>query len=200
MSKIKLLELQGEQIDPWLDDLGRIRIEVFREFPYLYDGDLNYERRYLGRYRDAANALVVAAINSTGEMVGATTCLPMSEEESEFRQPLVDAGLDVDGIFYLGESVLLPAWRGRGIGKMFFDRREAHARRLGYHTTCFCAVERAVDHPARPEDYRPLDGFWQSRGYRKHPGLQARFPWKELGAEEESEQVLTYWIREDITP
>ena len=29
----------GSDIAPHVEDLARLRIEVFREFPYLYDGD-----------------------------------------------------------------------------------------------------------------------------------------------------------------
>ncbi len=35
-------------------------------------------------------------------------------------------------MFFFDESVLLPAYRGRGLGRpCFFDHREAHARGLG---------------------------------------------------------------------
>ncbi|RYD31361.1 MAG: hypothetical protein EOP85_22845 [Verrucomicrobiaceae bacterium] len=61
--------------------------------------------------------------------------------------------------------------------------------------TAFCAVDRADDHPLRPVDYRPLDSFWESRGYLKHPDLQATFSWKETGEEQESPKTLTFWTR-----
>lgn len=190
-----LHEMSGVALEPWLSALGELRIRVFREYPYLYDGSAEYERGYLQRYIDARDSLVVLVTDADGHLVGATTCLPMAEEGPEFRQPFVDAGLSIDQIFYFGESILLPGWRGRGIGKAFFDHREAHAQKLGYQTTTFCAVDRPSNHPARPAYYRPLDGFWQSRGYQKQSGLQARFPWKEIGEETESDQTLTFWCK-----
>ena len=196
MSDYSIHELQGEAIEPWLDQLGSLRIQVFREFPYLYDGDQEYERNYLKRYLKAKDALIVLIVDDESGVVGATTCLPMSEEEEEFRKPFEAAGMDVNELFYFGESLLLPEWRGRGLGHEFFDHREAHARRLGYDAATFCAVDRAEDHPMRPGDYRPLDEFWQKRGYAKQDHLKARFPWKELGAEEETEQTLTFWLRD----
>ena len=30
-----------------VSDLARLRIEIFRDFPYLYDGTLAYEERYI---------------------------------------------------------------------------------------------------------------------------------------------------------
>ena len=35
----------GADLKRTLDDLARLRIEVFRDWPYLYDGDLDYERK-----------------------------------------------------------------------------------------------------------------------------------------------------------
>ena len=84
------------------------------------------------------------------------------------------SGFDVASIFYCGESVLEPAYRGHGIGHRFFDLREAHARALGgFRSITFCAVVRPPDHPQRPAEYRPLDAFWRKRGYAPVDGLIA---------------------------
>jgi GNAT superfamily N-acetyltransferase len=187
--------LRGTQLAPWLDALGELRIRVFREFPYLYEGSLDYEREYLRTYLEAPDSLVVMVTDSSGNVVGATTCLPMRQEEHEFQMPFRNAGIDTDRVFYFGESLLLPEWRGRGLGKMFFDRREQHARGLGYDITAFCAVDRSDDHPLRPAGFRPLDGFWRSRGYSKQPHLQATFSWKETGEETETPKTLTFWTK-----
>jgi len=48
-----------------------------------------------------------------------------------FAAPFAAVGIDPAGVFYLSESVLLPAWRGQGVGHAFFDAREAHARQRG---------------------------------------------------------------------
>ncbi|MES2440798.1 MAG: GNAT family N-acetyltransferase [Verrucomicrobiota bacterium] len=188
-------ELRGVELEPWLDALGRLRIRVFSEYPYLYDGSLEYERRYLKIYQNAAGSLVVLVTDSHGAPVGATTCLPLAEEGPEFQAPFLAEGHDVGGIMYFGESILLPEWRGLGLGKEFFDRREAHARRSGMRTTTFCAVDRPEDHPQRPAGFRPLDGFWRSRGYIKQPSLQATFSWKEIGEETGSPKTLTFWMK-----
>lgn len=185
--------LKGDEITPWLDALGGLRIRVFHEYPYLYEGSLEYERDYLKIYQNARGGLVVIVTDDAGNAVGATTCLPMAEEGPEFQEPFLKAGIDVKDVFYFGESILLPEWRGKGIGKLFFDLREAHARSLGYAITTFCAVDRPADHPLRPAGYRPLDAFWESRGYQKQTGLQATFTWKEIGEESESPKTLTFW-------
>jgi GNAT superfamily N-acetyltransferase len=188
-------ELDGAELDPWLDGLGELRIRVFREYPYLYDGTLEYERAYLQTYRDARDARVVLVTDGSGAVVAATTCVPLVHEGPEFQAPFLATGIDPATVLYLGESIALPAWRGKGLGEEFFVRREAHARRLGLTTAAFCAVDRPADHPLRPADYRPLDSFWQSRGYVKRPGMRAVFRWKEICEAEESPKTLTFWLK-----
>lgn len=189
-------ELSGAALEPWLEGLGRLRIAVFHEYPYLYQGTLDYEREYLQTYSRAADSLVVLVTDEQSNVVGATTCVPPREEGPEFQEAFLKAGWDVNEICYFGESILLPQLRGRGIGKEFFRRREAHAQKLGARFTAFCAVNRPVDHPLRPPNYRPLDDFWKAMGYTKRPDLQATFVWKEIGESAESPKTLTFWIKE----
>ena len=194
-SAFQLIEVRGPDLAPWIDILGGLRITVFREFPYLYAGDLAYEREYLRAYLGCPRSLVVFARDEAGRTVGATTCLPLADETEDFRGPFMRAGVPTDDVLYLGESIVLPEFRGGGLGAEFFARREAHAHRLGLRTTAFCAVDRPADHPARPAGYRSPDAFWTRQGYRRRPELQAVFPWKEVGKEQESPKTLTFWTK-----
>ncbi|CAN5796163.1 GNAT family N-acetyltransferase [soil metagenome] len=187
-------ELRGAALEPWLDGLGQLRLTVFHEYPYLYDGTLEHERDYLRTYSRSADSLVVL-VTQDNQVVGATTCLPLCDEGPEFQEAFLKAGYDVPTICYFGESILLSSLRGRGIGKEFFKRREAHVQRLGLKHAVFCAVDRDLQHPLRPADYRPLDSFWKAQGYVKHPELQATFVWKERGEDAESPKTLTFWLK-----
>ena len=145
--------LTGDAIGPVVPDIAALRIAVFRDFPYLYDGDLAYERAYLAGLGTAPRAIVVIA--RAGErVVGAATGAPLADVEADWSVPFVAASLPVERRFHCAESVLLAEWRGLGIGHAFFDAREAHARALGTTAACFCSVLRPEDHPARPRDYR----------------------------------------------
>lgn len=186
--------VRGEAAAPYVEDLARLRIAVFRAFPYLYEGDLAYERKYLSAYARSAQSLFVLALDGA-KVVGAATAMPMSEETEEFRAPFLAAGWDVGRIFYYGESVLLPEHRGEGIGVRFFEAREAAAREGGFAQACFCAVERPADHPLRPADYVPLDAFWRKRGYARHPELRTAFSWRDLGEAEESLKPMVFWMK-----
>ncbi|WP_424931659.1 GNAT family N-acetyltransferase [Amaricoccus macauensis] len=191
---LRVAPMSRAEIEFWLDAVAELRIRVFAEFPYLYDGDMDYEREYLATYRESARAVIVGAWDGD-TLVGASTGTPMEDHADDFAHAFADQNLDISRIFYCAESVLLPEYRGRGIGAKFFDHREAHARALGREWSAFCAVIRPEDHPARPAIYSPHDGFWTKRGYAKLPGAIAHFSWKDIGNTNETRKPLQFWIR-----
>jgi GNAT superfamily N-acetyltransferase len=190
---VEVRPMRGEALGAVLDDLARLRIEVFRAFPYLYDGDMEYERRYLGRFASSPRAFLAAAFDGP-RLVGAATASPMEDHEDDFSNPLATAGIAPETVWYCAESVLLPEYRSRGLGHRFFDLREDEGRALGRTRAAFCAVVRPADHPARPADYRPLDAFWRGRGYAPLEGAVARFAWRDLGDAQETEKLLQLWM------
>ncbi len=192
---LRIETLTGAALDAALEDVARLRIEVFRAWPYLYDGDLAYERDYLQSYRDSAGAVVVGAFDGD-RLVGAATGTPLSDHAEDFAAAFATSGLDLDEIFYCAESVLLAAYRGQGAGHGFFDAREGHARALGFKRCAFCAVQRPTEHPLRPADYAPLDPFWHKRGYAPLPGVVAAFSWKDVDQEAETRKPLQFWLRD----
>lgn len=197
-SDIAIVSLVGAAIRPFLPALAQLRIRVFREWPYLYDGDPDYESNYLQTYSRSARSLFVLALDK-GRIIGCATAVPMCDEAPYCQAPLLSAGYDPGQVLYFGESVLEIAYRGRGLGHRFFDAREEYARHLpGIRFTSFCAVERDADDPRRPAQARSLWPFWTRRGYRRHDQLRSRFSWREPGQERENEHDMVYWLR-DVT-
>ncbi|MCE7073237.1 GNAT family N-acetyltransferase [Dyadobacter sp. CY327] len=186
---------KGVEIASAVEALGALRIAVFHDYPYLYEGALDYEKDYLQIYVQSERAFLFAVFDK-GKMVGATTCIPLTDEAAEVRKPFEDGGFDISTIFYFGESILLPEYRGLGLGHRFFDEREAHARSFGhYNLCCFCSVDRGENHPAKPADYRPNDAFWIKRGYVKEPALQSTMEWPDIGETASSPKQMIFWIK-----
>jgi GNAT superfamily N-acetyltransferase len=187
--------LTGAAIRPHLPALARLRIAVFRDWPYLYDGTEASEARYLDHFAASAHAaLVIARVG--GEIVGCSTCQPLEEQSEGLIEPFRAAGIEPHRVFYFGESVLLEAHRGQGIGVAFFAAREAHARGLGrYHLAVFCSVIRASEHPLRPAGYVPLDAFWTRRGYTRRADLIGRIAWKQVDADDDVDNQLVFWTK-----
>ena len=186
--------LSGAALLPHLDAVAALRIAVFRDWPYLYDGDAAYEREYLDAYAQSTNSIVVLARDGD-DVVGASTGIPLAQDSTEFQAPFLTRGIDVAKVFYCGESVLLPAYRRRGIGHAFFDAREAHAHALGgFAWTAFAAVDRDERVPRRPVDHRGNEAFWSKRGYVRQPGMTMRLHWNETGIGD-IDHPLTFWLR-----
>ena len=192
---LEVRSLTGADLVAALPALARLRMIVFRDWPYLYDGSLAYEEEYLAKFAAAKGAVCIAAYDGE-EIVGASTGQPMAETDAEFIEPFEKAGYDIARVFYCGESVLLASHRGHGLAHAFFDGREAHARRLGGFTvSTFCRVVRPDDHPLKPKDYRPLDGFWRKRGYAPVEGLVATYEWKDVDQPGPTAKTMQFWLR-----
>jgi len=192
---LRVAHLTGEALRAALPRLAALRIRVFRDWPYLYDGSEDYERRYLATYAASPGSVVVGAFEGA-TAVGAATALPLEHETDNVTAPFRARGLDPARIFYFGESVLLAEYRGRGIGVAFFAERENHARSGERFThACFCAVRRAPDDPRRPPGHIPLDAFWRRRGYQPVPGLSCELSWREIGEARESPKTMQFWMR-----
>lgn len=191
---IHVERLTGEALVGALEDVARLRIEVFRAWPYLYDGDETYERHYLQTYRDSEDAILVGAFDGA-RLIGAATGMPLEDHADDFATAFDGQDIDLKDVFYCAESVLLPAYRGRGIGHAFFDAREAHARAMKRRYAAFCAVVRPEGHRLKPEQYQSLDPFWRKRGYAPLHGAVAAFQWKDVDQPAETPKDLQFWWR-----
>ncbi len=98
---VRIERLIGDALTRRLGDLARLRIEVFRDFPYLYDGDVAYEQTYLKRYL-APEACLIAAFDGEA-VVGAATGTPLEGEADYVTAPFRARGDNLAPIFYFGE-------------------------------------------------------------------------------------------------
>lgn len=192
---MRIAVFTGGDIAPHLPALAALRQNVFRDWPYLYDGTEANEREYLAEFAASADAGLVVAFDGNLP-VGCSTCLPLTHGDPAVAAPFVERGIDPARVFYFGESVLLAEYRGSGMGVAFFSEREAHAKRVSAcDYAAFCAVQRPADHPLLPLQAVPLDAFWRRRGFTQYPDLVCRLRWKQVDGPEEVENKLTFWLK-----
>ena len=103
---LRFERLGGPRFSEVFDELAALRIAVFREYPYLYEGTVAYEKTYLQTYADSGRSFLFAVYDGT-RMIGATTCIPLEDETDEVQEPFLKAGFALDEVFYFGESLLL---------------------------------------------------------------------------------------------
>lgn len=192
-TSISMTAVRGDGLAPHLDALAALRIAVFREWPYLYEGNLGYEANYLKRYAECSDSLTLLCHRGR-ELIGASTALPMIHAEEDMQAPLLHADIPLDRVLYYGESLILSAYRGYGLGQKFFQHRERHAQQLALNIACFCAVERPDAHPSRPPGYRGNDAFWLRQGYLP-TDMICLFDWPDIGEPAASTKPLRFWIK-----
>ncbi len=191
---IRIVTLTGAAITTGLQAFQRLHVEVFYDWPYLFEGNVG-ETAYIARY--AQNSRAALFLLFAGDTpVGAATCLPLGDESANVQAPFLARGLDVRRFFYFGEGILLKAWRGKGLGVRLFQLRESHARAVSTADfATFCSVRRPADHKLRPADAHTNDAFWRNRGYQPMAGMACTMRWLDRGATEATPHTLDFWIK-----
>jgi GNAT superfamily N-acetyltransferase len=187
--------LTGSAVKDCLNEIASLRIEIFREFPYLYDGLREDELDYLKLYADAPEAFIVI-VSDAEKVVGAATGIPLCHENRELIDPFVGTAYPVDEIFYVGELLFYPAYRNRGLGLRLVAQILQQISFLGTYRYLTCAtVVRPDDHPLRPADYISIDRFLAHTGFNPLPGITTSFTWLETDGVKRS-HPMNFWIKE----
>ena len=108
------------------------------------------------------------------------------------------AGYPAQSVYYYGEILVHPDYRGRGIASAFYQQREAHARALGYQTVCFAAIVKPDNDPQRPTDYFYPGPLWQRLGFQAFPKLTMTYDWptrQSDGSTLTQSHTLAFWIK-----
>lgn len=187
--------LSGATIANVLDDLATLRLEIFREYPYLYEGRREDECNYLGSYAKAPDACVILAYDGS-TIVGAATGMPLIHEDAQLRDAFAGTALPLDKIYYVGELLFRPAWRNAGLGRKLLARLENHICSLGSYRTLTCAtVEHPDDHPLRQPDYIPITRFLARTGFARLTDVTTHFMWQETDGVKR-DHSMQFWIKD----
>lgn len=192
---ISISAYTGKDAVSHLTTLARLCTVAFREWPHLYDGDGSYDAIHLRSLADSPGTVLLIAYDGA-EPIGASSGLPLQDATQNVQAPFRARGWSPARFFYFAESVMLPAYRGRGTGAVFFAMREAHAIEVSNcDLACFCTVMRTEQHPARPPHTRSMDNFWRRQGYAPVADLHCTMSWREIGAAHDSDLNLQFWIK-----
>jgi GNAT superfamily N-acetyltransferase len=189
---METLVLRSLEALPYLNDLANLRITVFAEYPYLYDGDFAYEKAYLEKFFQSKGSILGISIDD-GKVVGGFTALPLKDEEHNLQKPFLENGEDVKKYMYVSEGLLLPEYRSLGIGVETMVAGLKLAQAEGFEYVCFCSVIRPENHPSRPTKYRSLDSFYKMVNFELMENYIGKISWKDFGETNESDKDLQFW-------
>jgi GNAT superfamily N-acetyltransferase len=198
MNNLKIITDQlfsGTAIANVLDDLATLRLEIFREYPYLYEGRRKDELDYLGTYAKVVDACAILAYYGS-TIIGAATGMPLIHEDAQTLDAFARASLPLGEIYYVGELLFRPAWRNTGLGRKSLARLENHVHSFGSYRMLTCAtVERPDDHPLRPLDYIPITRFLAKTGFARLTGVTTHFKWLETDGVKR-DHSMQFWVKD----
>ena len=187
----------GTAILPYIEVLANWRIEFFKVFPYLYDGTLAYEQGYISGYAEGKDAMLVT-VHEDNEVVAIASGIALLSEHDIVADATSQlAGLvNINTTAYLGEIIIQPAFRGKGLSKQIIATLERFYKNLGYSHTCFLTVIREKP-PMEPVGYVDPQAFWGPQGYIK-TNITTIFNWPTIQPEGQvidAENELVYWVK-----
>ena len=185
----------GAAIAVVLDSLASLRLEIFREYPYLYDGRREDELAYLKSYAEAPDACVILA-HDEGAVVGAATGMPFIHEGAQMLPAIAASQYNVEKLYYVGELLLYPAYRNKGLGLQLLGQLEQQIHSLGRYQHLVCAtVERPAAHLLQPDVYVPITRFLARTGFDLMPGVTTSFAWRETDGIRR-DHPMQFWVKE----
>ena len=175
-------------------DLAHFRISLFKEFPYLYQGTEDYEKEYLETYFRSPNSHIIL-VYDRNKLIACSTGIPLTEEMKEIQEPFLKNNISPSAYFYIGEVLILPEYRGKGILRKFFEAHESYAHKKGLSRMVFMTVDRPNDHPHKPQNYRELKPIWNHFSYEKmQDGMKVNLSWNQIDSNDrEVHNTLSLW-------
>lgn len=195
--------VQGAESACHLPMHSALSIETFKQFPYLYVGSNDLENDYYGQYPENPDTLFTLAYvpdDSTewaGILIG-TPLLAVYTKGEAMQNMCKQAGIIVEDYYYIGEVITRKQFRNRGIATNLFNIMEQNIKQLGYKHACFITVERELDHPLRPKDYKSPASLFQKLGYVKTE-QRALYNWPTIqsdGSIKDFDNIVALWIKE----
>lgn len=184
-----MLYIAPVQFSKYLAQLAEMRIQVFREYPYLYEGSLEYEFDYLDRYAKCPSAVLLALLDREGAAHGFCTGIPLEFEDPELASPVPG---DHSHSFYIGEILLSPQARAQGWGALLLEQMIITSQAKGFVRHLLYTVVEPREH--RPTPYHSPASLWRKMGFAL-TGIQAEFAWKRWDQQSAQNHRMDLWIR-----
>ncbi|MBK7963087.1 MAG: GNAT family N-acetyltransferase [Bdellovibrionales bacterium] len=157
----------GAEILPQIETVSQLRIQEFKNYPYLYVGTKEYEENYLrGFATDPKSCLAIARMD--GEVAGIATAMPLKSDADilkDVEKVFAEAGEQIELYYYFGEFIVLSKYRRLGISMRIEKDLEAIARSQKFSKLCLSTVVREQNDSRRPPDYKATDSVWSKMGF-----------------------------------
>lgn len=183
----------------FIETVSKVRIDVFKDYPYLYEGDLEYEKKYVQGYTADSKAMIAIA-RIDGKIAGVSTGIPLisdSEIVADAKKVFAKDQVDIGDYYYYGEIIVLPEFRGKSIASRLYAEQDAVVKTWGFKHVCILTVVREQDHPLKPENYKSPDSMWKHLGFFRN-NLTVEYHWPTIQIDKTVRDVnntLEFWTK-----
>jgi GNAT superfamily N-acetyltransferase len=158
--------LLASHLNTLIDTIAQLRIDTFKEYPYLYSGTLEGERDFLQTYNEHQHEMVGQA-TVDGTLAGILTGKPLSifpEATDLFKKE----GLNPEEYYYFGEIIILSDFKNKSVDTQLFNNLEQQVKQWGYTKACLMIATDQQNHSMRPASYEDYEASLCKRlGYVK---------------------------------
>lgn len=194
--EIKIQVFKGKEIAPYVQDISELRLDFFRNYPYLYDGEIVSDKEYVQMYPNSEHAILVVAKDNE-KVIGVVTGLPMDEAPEDIKNFIDDKKMPSKNVFYLGEIVLNKEYAGDNLENKMYNEFERTVKNTGNATQIYLfEIETQKNDPRKPSNYVSIEDFWQAQGFSQNPELITQFSWKEIGSSETKNHPMVLWKKD----
>lgn len=190
----------GKHFLSYVDFLSQLRIDTFKEYPYLYEGNLEIESKHIRDFISDEKSMVVVA-KVSNEIAGICTGTPLSNNSeiiSKLKKASQKKALELDGYYYCAELIVLPKFRGIGLTRKLLEIQDKKIAEWGFKSTCLLTIVRDTHHPLKPIEYKPTDEIWEKMGFHK-TDLMISQDWPTIQADrsvKNAENILQFWEKD----
>ena len=195
----KIEIVTGKDCAEYVDIVSQFRIEAFREYPYLYEGKIEYEKKYLlGYMADTQGMIAVAKVD--GVLAGISTGIPLngnSEIVADAKKIFRLKNIDISDYYYYGEIIVKPEFRRRSLAKMLYAAQDNLIIKWRFKHASILTIMRDKNHFLKPADYQSPDKMWEHLGFTRNQ-LKIDYSWPTIQADHTVKNIsntLEFWTK-----
>lgn len=191
--------LIGKDSNDYIEKISQLRIEAFKEYPYLYQGELAYEKQYVRGYTTDSKAMIAIA-KLDGTIAGISSGIPLiseSEIVSDAKKIFSAQKINISDYYYYGEIIILPEFRSQGNASKLYSAQDELIKSWGFKYACILTVVREEDHPLKPKDYKSPDKMWEHFGFFRN-NLTTKHHWPTIQSDMsvvDIDNILEFWTK-----
>ena len=190
----------GKAINDCFEAIATLRLMVFSEYPYCYQGSFEDEQKHFGQYTCHEDRSL-AVLFEKNQIIGLSTRIPAASALPLLGRAVPELerrGVNIEQHYYVIESMIKQAFRGKKRGQLLYQEHEVFIRRRGYQTNCLLTL--ATESTITSVEKKPFTSLWHWLGFKK-TAIQTSFTWLTRMFDHlvrEQSHVFDFWAR-DLT-